>query len=48
MVEAKNSQLIIALAGSPNSGKTSIFNNLTGAMQHVGNYPGVTVEQRPA
>jgi len=46
MIEAKNKKLIIALAGSPNSGKTSIFNNLTGAMQHVGNYPGVTVEQK--
>nr|WP_092070963.1 ferrous iron transport protein B [Dendrosporobacter quercicolus]NSL48433.1 ferrous iron transport protein B [Dendrosporobacter quercicolus DSM 1736]SDM16723.1 ferrous iron transport protein B [Dendrosporobacter quercicolus] len=38
--------LIIALAGNPNSGKTTIFNNLTGARQHVGNYPGVTVERR--
>ena len=36
----------IALAGNPNSGKTSIFNALTGARQHVGNYPGVTVEKR--
>ncbi|MEA2064640.1 MAG: ferrous iron transport protein B, partial [Gemmatimonadota bacterium] len=34
----------IALAGNPNSGKTTIFNNLTGLRQHVGNYPGVTVE----
>ncbi len=39
-------ELIVALAGIPNSGKTSIFNNLTGARQHVGNYPGVTVEQK--
>jgi Fe2+ transport system protein B len=31
---------------NPNSGKTTIFNNLTGARQHVGNYPGVTVEQK--
>jgi len=46
MVETKDKEVIIALAGSPNSGKTSIFNNLTGAMQHVGNYPGVTVEQK--
>ena len=38
--------LTVALAGIPNSGKTSIFNNLTGARQHVGNYPGVTVEQK--
>lgn len=36
----------IALAGNPNSGKTSLFNALTGARQHVGNYPGVTVEKR--
>jgi len=35
-----------ALAGNPNSGKTSIFNMLTGAHQHVGNYPGVTVEKK--
>ena len=34
------------LAGNPNSGKTSLFNGLTGARQHVGNYPGVTVEKR--
>jgi len=36
----------IALMGNPNSGKTSLFNQLTGARQHVGNYPGVTVEKR--
>jgi ferrous iron transport protein B len=36
----------VALAGNPNSGKTSIFNALTGARQKVGNYPGVTVEKR--
>lgn len=35
----------IVLAGNPNSGKTTIFNALTGARQHVGNYPGVTVEK---
>ncbi len=38
-------RLTIALAGNPNSGKTTIFNNLTGARRHVGNYPGVTVEK---
>ena len=38
--------ITIALAGNPNSGKTTIFNNLTGAHQHVGNYPGVTVEKK--
>ncbi|HOP41115.1 MAG TPA: ferrous iron transporter B, partial [Geobacteraceae bacterium] len=36
----------IALAGNPNSGKTCLFNELTGARQHVGNYPGVTVEKK--
>jgi len=36
----------IALAGNPNSGKTTVFNNLTGARQHVGNWPGVTVEKK--
>jgi len=38
--------IVVALAGNPNSGKTTIFNNLTGANQHVGNYPGVTVEKK--
>ena len=36
----------IALAGNPNSGKTTLFNELTGSHQHVGNYPGVTVEKK--
>ena len=39
------SPLNIALAGNPNSGKTTIFNSLTGERRHVGNYPGVTVEK---
>lgn len=38
--------LTIALAGNPNSGKTSVFNAITGAHHKVGNYPGVTVEKR--
>ena len=38
-------KITVALAGNPNSGKTTIFNMLTGARQHVGNYPGVTVEK---
>ncbi|MEE4362601.1 MAG: ferrous iron transport protein B [Desulfotignum sp.] len=38
--------IAIALAGNPNSGKTTLFNVLTGARQHVGNYPGVTVEKK--
>jgi len=37
---------VMALAGNPNSGKTTLFNALTGARQHVGNYPGVTVEKK--
>lgn len=36
----------LALAGNPNAGKTTLFNSLTGARQHVGNYPGVTVEKK--
>ncbi|MBN2141599.1 MAG: ferrous iron transport protein B [Desulfovibrionaceae bacterium] len=36
----------LALAGNPNSGKTTFFNLLTGARQHVGNYPGITVERK--
>jgi len=39
-------KITVALAGNPNSGKTSVFNMLTGARQHVGNYPGVTVEKK--
>ena len=36
----------IALAGNPNCGKTTLFNDITGSKQHVGNWPGVTVEQK--
>ncbi len=39
-------KITVALAGNPNSGKTCIFNMLTGTRQHVGNYPGVTVEKK--
>ncbi len=39
-------KITVALAGNPNTGKTTVFNNLTGARQHVGNWPGVTVEKR--
>jgi len=42
----RNREITVALAGNPNSGKTSIFNRLTGGHQHVGNYPGVTVEKK--
>jgi ferrous iron transport protein B len=41
-----NKKPTVALAGNPNSGKTSIFNELTGSHQHVGNWPGVTVEKK--
>ena len=39
-------KLTIALAGNPNSGKTTIFNNITGTRQKVGNWPGVTVAKK--
>ncbi|HRV96525.1 MAG TPA: FeoB small GTPase domain-containing protein, partial [Anaerolineae bacterium] len=39
-------RLTLALAGNPNAGKTSIFNALTGSHQHVGNWPGKTVEKK--
>ncbi len=37
---------VVALAGNPNSGKTTLFNQLTGSNQYVGNWPGVTVEKK--
>lgn len=42
----KNSPIKIALVGNPNTGKTSLFNSLTGLNQQVGNYPGITVERK--
>lgn len=39
-------EITVALAGNPNSGKSTVFNNLTGARQYVGNWPGVTVEKK--
>lgn len=41
-----NEKITVALAGNPNVGKTSIFNAITGSKQHVGNWPGVTVERK--
>lgn len=42
----KSKKLSIALAGNPNCGKTTLFNEITGSKQHVGNWPGVTVEKK--
>ena len=39
-------KITIALAGNPNSGKTTLFNVLTGSHQYIGNWPGVTVEKK--
>ena len=39
-------EIKVALIGNPNVGKSSIFNILTGMNQHVGNYPGVTVDKK--
>lgn len=41
-----SSTITVALAGNPNAGKTTLFNAFTGARQHVGNWPGVTVEKK--
>ena len=45
-MEEKRRALKIALVGNPNSGKSSVFNQLTGLQQKVGNFPGVTVEKK--
>ena len=44
--DCPDKRITVALAGNPNSGKTTVFNVMTGARQHVGNYPGVTVEKK--
>ncbi|MCD6343679.1 MAG: 50S ribosome-binding GTPase [Spirochaetaceae bacterium] len=36
----------VAVVGNPNCGKTTLFNGLTGSTQHIGNWPGVTVEKK--
>lgn len=45
-MEEQMKNITIALAGNPNSGKTTLFNALTGSNQYVGNWPGVTVEKK--
>jgi ferrous iron transport protein B len=46
MKQNDHREVVLALAGNPNSGKSTIFNELTGSHQHVGNWPGVTVEHK--
>jgi len=46
MTTEENSQLVVALVGNPNCGKTALFNLLTGSKQKVANYAGVTVERK--
>ncbi|UCG54970.1 MAG: ferrous iron transport protein B [Dehalococcoidia bacterium] len=46
MSKKEKKLITVALTGNPNSGKTTLFNNLTGANQHIGNWPGVTVEKK--
>nr|HDM99607.1 ferrous iron transport protein B [Deltaproteobacteria bacterium] len=45
-MSSKPDKIVVALVGQPNSGKSTIFNMLTGARQHIANYPGVTVEKK--
>ena len=42
-IDMENSDYVIALAGNPNTGKSTVFNSLTGLRQHTGNWPGKTV-----
>ena len=46
LIATENEHVDVALAGNPNAGKTTVFNAITGAHHHVGNYPGVTVEKK--
>ncbi len=45
-IRSAKSEIVVALAGNPNAGKTTLFNALTGLRQKVANYPGVTVERK--
>lgn len=45
-VTSKSDSKLVVLAGNPNSGKSTLFNQLTGLSQHIGNYPGVTVDKK--
>ncbi len=45
-ITTSNETYTVVLAGNPNCGKTTLFNALTGSHQHIGNYPGVTVEKK--
>jgi ferrous iron transport protein B len=45
-MNSSRQESLIALAGNPNCGKTTLFNAITGSRQHVGNYPGITVEKK--
>lgn len=45
-IQKTKNRISMALAGNPNAGKSTLFNHLTGARQHVGNYPGITVDYK--
>ncbi len=45
-IPPKAEQKLVILAGNPNSGKSTLFNQLTGLNQRVGNYPGITVDRK--